>query len=445
MNIWPSIVLIGILIFVNAFFAMSEIAIISINTQKMKRLAEKGNKPAKRLLTITESPSDFLATIQVGVTLSGFLNSAVAADNFAGPVAGLLAFLPLPQTVLRSVVLVVITLIISYFTLILGELVPKRVAMRDPDAIALNTVGVVWGMYRVCRPFVRFLAFSTNLVLKLFGIGAGQTDEAVDEEDILMMVEAGEESGALEPHERAMIENIFEFDDLRVSEVMTHRTDIVAVKSTASLAALLALQNEQRYSRLPVYGQDLDDIEGVVCLKDLIPVFSGKAAGAKTARELMRPVLYVPESMRCSELLRQFKAGKQRMAVVVDEYGGTEGLVTMEDLLEAIVGTMDDGHDEEKDIVQLSENSWEMDGEADIDAVEHILGSDLFANDDSETLNGFITNRLGRIPAKGEVIPLRSNRWVCTVLAANQRCIERLKIERLPAEGKMPASPQKTE
>ena len=290
MDIWPSIVLIFMLIFVNAFFAMSEIAIISINSQKMKRLAEGGNKAAKRLLAITDSPSDFLATIQVGVTLSGFLNSAVAADNFAGPVAGLLSFLPLPAAVLRSVVLVVITIIISYFTLILGELVPKRVAMKDPDAVALKVVGIVWGMYRVCRPFVRFLAFSTNLVLKLFGIGAENEEEPVGEEDILMMVEAGEEAGSLEPHERAMIENIFEFDDLHVSEVMTHRTDIVAVERAAPLAALVALQKEERYSRLPVYEGDLDDIVGIVYLKDIIPALSGEDDGAKTAADFMQPV-----------------------------------------------------------------------------------------------------------------------------------------------------------
>ena len=439
MDIWPSIVLIFILIFVNAFFAMSEIAIISINSQKMKRLAEGGNKAAKRLLAITDSPSDFLATIQVGVTLSGFLNSAVAADNFAGPVAGALAFLPLPAAVLRSVVLVVITIIISYFTLILGELVPKRVAMKDPDAVALKVVGIVWGMYRVCRPFVRFLAFSTNLVLKLFGIGAENEEEPVDEEDILMMVEAGEEAGSLEPHERAMIENIFEFDDLHVSEVMTHRTEIVAVERTAPLAALVALQKEERYSRLPVYESDLDDIVGIVYLKDIIPALSGEDDGAKTAADFMQPVLYVPETMRCSELLRQFKEKNQRMAVVVDEYGGTEGLVTMEDLLEAIVGKIDDGHDEEGGIVQLSENCWELDGEAEVDDVEHLLGSDLFENDDSETLNGFITNMLGRIPAQGEVIPLKSDEWLCTILAANRRCIERLKIERVfPLSPKQP-------
>ena len=430
MDVWPSILLIFVLIGINAFFAMSEIAIISINTQKMKRLSEEGNRAAARLLQITDSPSDFLATIQIGVTLSGFLNSAVAADNFAGPVAGLLGFLPLPTAVLRSVVLVVITIIISYFTLILGELVPKRVAMKDPDAMALRVVGVIWGMYRVCRLFVKFLALSTNLVLRLFGIGAANEEEPVDEEDILMMVEAGEEAGALEPHERAMIENIFEFDDLHVSEVMTHRTDIVAVERTAPLAELIRVQQQERFSRLPVYEEDLDDIVGIVYIKDVIPALSGEDDKTKTAADFMRPVLYIPESMRCSELLRQFRERRPRMAIGVDEYGGTEGLVTMEDLLASIVGKIDDEHDEETGIVQLSENSWMLDGELEIDEVEHLLGSDLFENDDSDTLNGFITNMLGRIPTQGEVIPLKCDGWVCTILAANQRCIERLKIER---------------
>lgn len=442
MDVWPSILLILILIGVNAFFAMSEIAIISINSQKMKRLAEDGDRAAARLLAITDSPSDFLATIQVGVTLSGFLNSAVAADNFAGPVAAALSFLPLPAGVLRSVVLVVITIVISYFTLILGELVPKRVAMKDPDAVALKVVGVVWGMYRVCRPFVKFLALSTNLVLKLFGIGAANEEEPVDEEDILMMVEAGEEAGALEPHERAMIENIFEFDDLHVSEVMTHRTDIAAVERTAPLAALVELQREQRFSRLPVYEGDLDNIVGIVYVKDILPALGGGREAGKTAADFMRPVPYVPESMRCSGLLRQFKERRQRMAIVVDEYGGTEGLVTMEDLLESIVGKLDDEHDEGAGIVQLSEDSWMLDGELEIDEVEQLLGSDLFENDDSDTLNGFITNMLGRIPAQGEVIPLKTDGWLCTILAANQRCIERLKIERAAGAGREDAAEQ---
>lgn len=433
MDIGLSILLLVVLIGINAFFAMSEIAILSINTQKMKHLANDKNKSAEHLLAITDAPSDFLATIQVGVTLSGFLASAVAADNFADPVVEMLTAAGLPGSALRSVVLLIITLILSYFTLILGELVPKRVAMKDPDTVALKSVGVVWGMYRVCRPFVKFLAFSTNCVLKLFGIGPESEDEKVDEEDILMMVEAGEDFGTIEPHERTMIENIFSFDDRRVSEVMTHRTDIVAVSETDGLKTLVKLAQEERFSRLPVYRDDIDDIVGTVYFKDVIAYLSGEVQTDTTAQALMREVLYVPASMRCTELLRQFREKKARMAIVVDEYGGTEGLVTLEDLLEAIVGDLDDEHDdEENDIVQLSDTSWLFSGEAEVDEVEGLLGKDIFANDDSDTLNGFITATLGRIPAEGEVIPLKSDSYLCTIVSANARWIEKLRIDKMP-------------
>lgn len=439
MDTVPSLLLLVVLIGVNAFFAMSEIAIISVNTQKMKHLAEEGSRAATHLLSITEAPSDFLATIQVGVTLSGFLASAVAADNFAGIFVTWLSFLPVSPDVVRSVVLVVITLVLSYFTLILGELVPKRIAMKDPDAVALKTVGTVWGMYKICRPFVKFLAFSTNMVLRLFGIGPENGEDKVGEEEILMMVEAGEDSGAVEPHERVMIENIFEFDDRRVSDVMTHRTDIVAVSEDDDLGTLVRLAETERFSRLPVYRTDLDDIVGTIYLKDAVPYLSDKASLGSKVSTLMREVLYVPSSMRCSLLLRQFRERRLRMAIVVDEYGGTEGLVTMEDLLEAIVGDLDDEHDEEDDsIVPLSETSWLFSGEAEIEDVEDLLGKDLFANDDSDTLNGFITAMLGRIPSAGEVIPLQSDAYLCTIVSANARCIEKLRIE------KVVAAPEKT-
>ncbi|MDD3203766.1 MAG: hemolysin family protein [Pygmaiobacter massiliensis] len=435
----PSLLLPLVLIGVSAFFAMSEIAIISVNTQKMKHLAEEGSRAATHRLSITEAPSDFLATIQVGVTLSGFLASAVAADNFAGIFVTWLSFLPVSPDVVRSVVLVIITLVLSYFTLILGELVPKRIAMKDPDAVALKTVGTVWGMYKICRPFVKFLAFSTNMVLRLFGIGPENGEDKVGEEEILMMVEAGEDSGAVEPHERVMIENIFEFDDRRVSDVMTHRTDIVAVSEDDDLGTLVRLAETERFSRLPVYRTDLDDIVGTIYLKDAVPYLSDKASLGSKVSTLMREVLYVPSSMRCSLLLRQFRERRLRMAIVVDEYGGTEGLVTMEDLLEAIVGDLDDEHDEEDDsIVPLSETSWLFSGEAEIEDVEDLLGKDLFANDDSDTLNGFITAMLGRIPSAGEVIPLQSDAYLCTIVSANARCIEKLRIE------KVVAAPEKT-
>ena len=277
------------------------------------------------------------------------------------------------------------------------------------------------------------------MVLRLFGIGPENGEDKVGEEEILMMVEAGEDSGAVEPHERVMIENIFEFDDRRVSDVMTHRTDIVAVSEDDDLGTLVRLAETERFSRLPVYRTDLDDIVGTIYLKDAVPYLSDKASLGSKVSTLMREVLYVPSSMRCSLLLRQFRERRLRMAIVVDEYGGTEGLVTMEDLLEAIVGDLDDEHDEEDDsIVPLSETSWLFSGEAEIEDVEDLLGKDLFANDDSDTLNGFITAMLGRIPSAGEVIPLQSDAYLCTIVSANARCIEKLRIE------KVVAAPEKT-
>ena len=254
-TVHPSLVLQVVPIASNAFFAMSEFAVVSVNTQKMKRLAEGGSKPAARLLVITEAPSDFLATIQVGVTLSGFLASAAAADSFADPLVSALSFIPIPASTLRGVTVFLITIILSYFMLIFGELAPKRIAMKNPDGVALKVVGVIWALNKVCKPVIKLIAASTNLVLRPLGIGPASDEEPVAEEDILMMVEAGEEAGSLEPHERAMIENIFEFDDLHVSEVMTHRTEIVAVERTAPLAALVALQKEE-VMHIPGLGFD---------------------------------------------------------------------------------------------------------------------------------------------------------------------------------------------
>ena len=337
-TVLPSLFLQVILIASNAFFAMSEFAVVSVNTQKMKRLAEGGSKPAARLLVITEAPSDFLATIQVGVTLSGFLASAAAADSFADPLVSALSFIPIPASTLRGVTVFLITIILSYFMLIFGELAPKRIAMKNPDGVALKVVGVIWALNKVCKPVIKLIAASTNLVLRPLGIGPASDEEPVAEEDILMMVEAGEETGTVDEREHEMIKNIFEFDDRKVSEIMTHRTDVVGVPVTATLQDIVALQAENRFSRIPVYKEDLDDIVGAVFVKDLVPLLEPGRYADATPEKYMRSVLYVPEGMTCSNLLHAFQKARVHLAIVVDEYGGTEGMVTMEDLLETIVG-----------------------------------------------------------------------------------------------------------
>ena len=349
MTALPSILLLFALIGVNAFFAASEIAVISINPTRMKKLAEEGNTKAALLLKITDEPSNFLSTIQVGVTLSGFLASTVAADNFAVYFDRWLSFLPINQSLLHGIVLVVLNIILAYFSLVLGEITPKRVAMKYPDQLALRVVGFIWALYKVCRPFIKLVSASTNGILRLLRINPQNEEEKVTEEEILMMVEAGGETGSIDPDEKDMIENIFEFDDMRVSEHMTHRTEVCAVPGDLPLPQLFEVAAREKYSRIPVYEDTIDNILGVVCVKDLLQLAADPARNQQTAAQLMRPILYVPETIHCSKLLKQFREQKTHMAVVVDEYGGTEGIVTMEDLLESIVGSIEDEYDDPKD------------------------------------------------------------------------------------------------
>ncbi len=436
-NVLPGLLLQICLIASNAFFAMSEFAVVSVNTQKMKRLAEAGNPRAKKLLIITDAPSDFLATIQVGVTLSGFLASAAAAESFAAPIVQMLAFLPISPAALHGLIVVIITMILSYFMLIFGELAPKRIAMRNPDGVALNVVNIIWALNHICRPLIRLIAASTNLVLRPMGIGPEGDNETVEQEDILMLVEAGEENGSVDEREHEMIRNIFEFDDRKVSEIMTHRTDVVGVPVTASLEEIMLLQKENHFSRIPVYREDLDDIVGAVFMKDLVPLLGpGENAGMKP-EELMRSVMYVPESMTCSDLLHAFQKKRMHLAIVVDEYGGTEGMVTLEDLLETIVGDLDDEHDEEG-IVQLAENMYEADGDVTLEELEEIIGTQ--PDVESETIGGFITEKLGKIPTAGETLAMEDGCIVLTVAQATPRAVTKVTITRV--EKKEEAEPK---
>ena len=360
MSAIPSLILLLVLIGTNAFFAASEIAVISANANRMKKMADEGNKRAKLLLQITDEPSDFLSTIQVGVTLSGFLASAVAADNFAVYFDEWLAFLPINKSLLHGIVLVVLNIILSYFTLVLGEITPKRIAMKYPDKLALGVVGVIWGLYKVAKPFIKLVTISTNGILRLLHIKPEDDEEKVTEEEILMMVEAGEETGSIDHNEKDMIENIFEFDDARVSEHIIDIRIVCAVPADMPLSQLLEVAAEEKYSRIPVYDENIDNILGVVHVKDLIQLAADPNRRDTKASELMRPILYVPETIQCSKLLKQFQEQKIHMAVVVDEYGGTEGIVTMEDLLESIVGNIDDEYDDQKDAMPEKKTSQQQ-------------------------------------------------------------------------------------
>lgn len=425
-----------LLILVNAFFAMSEIAVITLNDGKLRKMAEEGHKKAQKILKLTSNSSAFLSTIQIGVTLAGFLTSASAAENFSDPLAkamagwfglsgaGALSFL-------NTVSLVLVTIIISFFSLVLGELVPKRIAMQKAEAVSFKVVGILLGVKTVMRPFVWLLSVTTNGIVKLLGLDPNGGQEVVTEEEIRMLVDAGEETGVIEESQKDMINNIFEFDDIDASDVMTHRTDIEAVEIDDSVEDVLTVAINDGFSRIPVYKEDLDDIQGLLYVKDLLP-YVGKEAGQVKLRDLMRPATFVPESKKCGDLFAEMTEKHLQTVIVSDEYGGTAGLVTIEDLLESIVGNIQDEFDnEEEEFQKLDEDTFTIDGTADIEEVEELLDAVLPAGD-YDTVGGMIMAEIGRIPSPGEHPSMEAGGFRFTVEEVEDRRIERIKIERLP-------------
>lgn len=428
------LVILLVLILINAFFAMSEIAIVTFNDNKLKRMAEDGNKRATTLLSMVTEPSKFLSTIQIGVTLSGFLASASAAEQFADPFAQMLTPF-MPYAAAESIALIVITLLLSYVSLVLGELVPKRIAMHHPERISLMVAPIIKLVFLISKPFVAVLSASTNLVLKLFRIDAQDKPEQVTEEEIRMMVDVGNEEGSIEKDEADMIDNIFEFDDITAEDVMTHRTDVAAVENTATVMDVITLAIKEGYSRIPVYEEDIDNIIGIVYAKDMLQCITETAEemSSQPITPFIRKAIFVPESNRCADLFKTFKEKKMQMAIVVDEYGGTSGIVTMEDLLESIVGNMQDEYDhEEEEYQKVSDNVFTLDGSMSLEDVEELLGTNIGSEEDYDTLSGLITDTLDRIPAKNEHPSVRIGNVEFTVLMTEERRIAKLRAEILP-------------
>ena len=431
------IVLLFVLILVNAFFAMSEIAIISLNDNMVEKMAEEGNKKAKQIMKLTENPSNFLSTIQIGVTLAGFLTSASASTIFAEMLtdAVMAKFPTAPVGIINGVSVVLITVIMSYFSLVLGELAPKRMAMQKPEAIAYKVVPVLLVVKKFTSPFVKILSLSTNAVVRLFGFDPNADEESVTEEEIRMMVDVGEEKGVIENLQKEMINNIFEFDDIDVSNIMTHRTDMVAVEDTDTLKDVVELSIEHGYSRIPVYHEDQDNIIGIVYIKDLLKyISSDNFPESDSPREYMRDAYYVPFSKSCGSLFDEMTEKRVQMAVVVDEYGGTAGIVTLEDLNEAIVGNIQDEYDnEEEEIVEESENIFTIDGTAYIEEVNELVG-DIIPEGDYDTLGGFLISRLGFLPKNEDKNEIQYENLKFTILNVDERRIGKVRVEIEPRE-----------
>lgn len=421
------LLLLMLLVALNAFFAATEIALISLNDNKFRYMAEEGNKKASLLIKILGEPSKFLATIQIGITLAGFLASAFAADTFAGPLVELIkkTNLPISETVLKNVSVILITIILSYFTLVFGELVPKRLAMKKAESISFFVVTPLRALSTITSPFVKLLTVSTNFIVRLFGIDPAAEEEMVTEEEIRMLVDVGEEKGAIDESEKEMINNIFEFDNKVVSDIMTHRTEIVGIPTSASIKDIIEIVKSAKFTRYPVYEDNIDDIIGILNIKDLIQLTEDR--NQFDLNQIIRQPYYVPASKKADELFRELQSTKTHMAVAIDEYGGTAGIVTIEDLLEEIVGNIFDEYDvEEKEFEKIDDNTFIINGVASLDRVTEFLKVDL-PIDDYDTLSGFLIGQLGRIPEAGETPVVEYDEIIFKVEEIEEKRIAKVK------------------
>lgn len=396
------IILQVVLIFLNAVFACAEIAVLSVGEAKLEALSEQGDRRARRLFRLTENPARFLATIQVAITLSGFLGSAFAAENFSDPLVGALmaAGVPLSARTLDSICVVLITLVLSYLTLVFGELVPKRLAMKKAEGVALGISGAVSFISAVFAPIVWFLTVSCNIVLRLMGIDPDAAEDDVSEEDIRLMVDKIEED-ILDDEEKEMIHNLFEFDDLAVGEFATHRKEIAVLWADEDVSAWEETVNSTRHTMYLVCGQSADDVVGVFDSRDYFRLAdkSKESVMANAVKE----AYFVPESVKADVLFKSMRKDGMRMAVVLDEYGGMVGIVTMNDLIGQLLGDFDEVGEEPAvpDILDLGDGVWQVRGTARLDELAEEMKADL-PTDEYDTFGGYVFAMHGSVPDDGE-------------------------------------------
>ena len=414
---WGPLLLQFVLILVNGWFAATEVAVLSLSEAKLRHDAEEGDKTAAKLLKLNESPNQFLSTIQVCITLAGFVGAAFAADAFKESVAALTK-LPEPAC------MVAVTLVLAFFFLLLGEMVPKRLGMYAPEKIARGNLGLMSVVTVIFTPLAWLLSALTNLILWVMGIDPDTAEDEVTEDDIRMMVDMGEEAGTIEETEKEMIENIFEFNNRTAENVMTHRTDVTCVWVDEEWDVILQTIRETGLSRFPVYNEDRDDIIGT--LNTRVFLLNMQAEHPRTMREMIREAYFVPQTVPADQLFRNMQSRKIHMAIVVDEYGGMSGIVTMEDLLEEIVGNIYDEFDpkEEAEIAPLGEDTWRISGQTMLADMAEALEVELPLEEDYDTLGGLIFSQFTTIPDDGSTPELE-----CCGLHIQVECIEEHRVE----------------
>jgi putative hemolysin len=403
------IILLIILILINAFFAMAEMATVSANRSKIKNLAEQGKKNAVILEGLFTQPNKFLSTIQVMITLAGFLQSALAATAMSGDLGSWLNYVipAMPLDVSVQVAMVIITFVLSYFNLVFGELVPKRVALHHSERLALFTARPIYAFSIITKPFVWLLSVSVNFVLKLFRIYSEESEEQYSEEEIKSLLEVGQETGLINESNKEMITSVFEFDDKLAYEVMTPRTDVLMFNINEPISENIDEILNSRYSRIPFYDKDNDDIVGLLILKDYIIKAKKQGWNKVSIRKIMKKPFFVPESKKIDELFDEMQSTKIHMAFLIDEYGGVSGIVTLEDLVEEVMGNIDDEYDDyEPKLEKVKDNEYIMDGSYYLDDLNEELGLN-FISDDYETIAGLLIDELGEIPDDKEKDPAK--------------------------------------
>lgn len=415
-----------LLIALNAVFACAEIAVISMNDNKLEKLAASGDKRAVRLAHLTSQPARFLATIQVAITLSGFLGSAFAAENFSdGLVSWLIGLgVKIPVTTLDTIAVVFITIVLSYFTLIFGELVPKRVAMRNAETLALGMSALISGISKAFAPIVWFLTISTNGILRILGIDPNAEEEEVGEEEIRMMVDVGSEKGTIDHEEKQFIQNVFEFDDLTAGKIATHRTDIDMLWMEETMEDWANTIHSTRHTLYPICADSADNVVGILNAKDYFRL--DNKSREKVMKEAVKAPYFVPESVKADVLFRNMKHSRNTLAVVLDEYGGMSGIVTMNDLVEQLVGDLGDDEFEQEEIPQIEQiesKKWKIHGSILLEDVSKAVGI-LVDSEEYETFNGLIFSELGAIPEDGTCVEVRTAGLVIQVTEIRDHQVE---------------------
>lgn len=432
MTVQSTLILQVLLILVNAFFAGTEIAVISLNSISLKKEAEEGDKTAAKLVKMIENQSGFLSTIQISITLAGFLGAAFSADVLSEHLVAWLQSLGCPGSIslLNTLSVIFITIIISFFTLIFGELVPKRIAQQKAEGWARKSVSIVSALAVFFKPVVALLSFCTNLVLKIFHLKTDGNDEEVTEEDIRLMVDASGESGTIEEDEKEWIQNVFEFNDIAVDDVMTRDADTLWLQEDSSEEEILSTIRESGFSRFPVYGEDHDNVKGILIAREFLLNMTNKEK--KPFKSLIRAPYLVPDSIHADKLFEDMQANKVHMAIVIDEYGSSAGIITMEDLIEEIVGNIYDEFDseEEEEIVKLSDNKWSVSGDTLIEDLNKETNLNIPESEDYDTVGGLVMSTLSTIPEDGKEFDLSVDGVKIHVLKIEDKRIQRVIIEK---------------